>query len=49
MPIFVVGDEAPAWVRQFLQADMATLIAWVCYGLGSKVTLTFDGVPESSG
>jgi len=27
MPIFVVGDEAPAWIRQFLQADMATLIA----------------------
>ena len=27
MPLFVVGDEAPAWTRQFLQADMATLIA----------------------
>lgn len=26
MPIFVVGDEAPPWARQFLQADMATLI-----------------------
>lgn len=26
MPIFVVGDEAPSWARQFLQADMATLI-----------------------
>jgi alkanesulfonate monooxygenase SsuD/methylene tetrahydromethanopterin reductase-like flavin-dependent oxidoreductase (luciferase family) len=27
MPLFVVGDEAPAWTQQFLQADMATLIA----------------------
>lgn len=27
MPLFVVGDEAPAWTRQFLRADMATLIA----------------------
>lgn len=27
MPIFVVGDEAPAWVQQFLQVDVATLIA----------------------
>jgi alkanesulfonate monooxygenase SsuD/methylene tetrahydromethanopterin reductase-like flavin-dependent oxidoreductase (luciferase family) len=27
MPLFVVGDEAPGWIRQFLQADMATLIA----------------------
>jgi alkanesulfonate monooxygenase SsuD/methylene tetrahydromethanopterin reductase-like flavin-dependent oxidoreductase (luciferase family) len=27
MPVFVVGDQAPAWVAQFLQADMATLIA----------------------
>ncbi|HEY3905441.1 MAG TPA: LLM class flavin-dependent oxidoreductase [Streptosporangiaceae bacterium] len=26
-PIFVVGDEAPPWVAQFLRADMATLIA----------------------
>jgi alkanesulfonate monooxygenase SsuD/methylene tetrahydromethanopterin reductase-like flavin-dependent oxidoreductase (luciferase family) len=26
-PIFVVGDEAPAWMERFLQADMATLIA----------------------
>lgn len=25
-PIFVVGDEAPPWVAQFLRADMATLI-----------------------
>ena len=25
-PIFVVGDEAPSWVRRFLQADLATLI-----------------------
>ena len=27
LPIFVVGDEAPPWMQQFLQADMATLIA----------------------
>jgi alkanesulfonate monooxygenase SsuD/methylene tetrahydromethanopterin reductase-like flavin-dependent oxidoreductase (luciferase family) len=27
MPIFVIGDEASAWTQQFLQADMATLIA----------------------
>jgi alkanesulfonate monooxygenase SsuD/methylene tetrahydromethanopterin reductase-like flavin-dependent oxidoreductase (luciferase family) len=27
MPIFVIGDEAPAWTQQFLQVDMATLIA----------------------
>jgi probable F420-dependent oxidoreductase len=27
MPIFVVGDEEPPWMRQFLQTDMATLIA----------------------
>jgi alkanesulfonate monooxygenase SsuD/methylene tetrahydromethanopterin reductase-like flavin-dependent oxidoreductase (luciferase family) len=27
LPIFVVGDEAPAWVQRFLGADMATLIA----------------------
>lgn len=27
MPIFVVGDEASAWVQQFLRTDMATLIA----------------------
>jgi len=26
-PIFVVGDEAPPWVTQFLRADLATLIA----------------------
>jgi probable F420-dependent oxidoreductase len=26
-PIFVVGDEAPPWVAQFLQTDLATLIA----------------------
>ena len=26
-PIFVVGDEAPPWVAQFLRADLATLIA----------------------
>jgi alkanesulfonate monooxygenase SsuD/methylene tetrahydromethanopterin reductase-like flavin-dependent oxidoreductase (luciferase family) len=26
-PVFVVGDEAPPWMAQFLQADMATLIA----------------------
>jgi alkanesulfonate monooxygenase SsuD/methylene tetrahydromethanopterin reductase-like flavin-dependent oxidoreductase (luciferase family) len=26
-PIFVVGDEAPPWVAQFMQTDMATLIA----------------------
>ena len=25
-PIFVVGDEAPPWVRRFLQADLATLV-----------------------
>jgi alkanesulfonate monooxygenase SsuD/methylene tetrahydromethanopterin reductase-like flavin-dependent oxidoreductase (luciferase family) len=25
-PIFVVGDEVPAWIGRFLQADMATLI-----------------------
>ena len=25
-PIFVVGDEAPPWVRRFLQADFATLV-----------------------
>jgi alkanesulfonate monooxygenase SsuD/methylene tetrahydromethanopterin reductase-like flavin-dependent oxidoreductase (luciferase family) len=25
-PIFVVGDEAPAWTQRFLQTDMATLI-----------------------
>jgi alkanesulfonate monooxygenase SsuD/methylene tetrahydromethanopterin reductase-like flavin-dependent oxidoreductase (luciferase family) len=27
LPLFVVGDEAPPWVQQFLQTDMATLIA----------------------
>ncbi len=27
LPIFVVGDEAPAWVLRFLRADMAALIA----------------------
>lgn len=27
MPIFVIGDEAPAWVQRFLGADMASLIA----------------------
>lgn len=27
LPIFVVGDEAPVWIRQFLGADMETLIA----------------------
>lgn len=26
-PLFVVGDEAPAWVQRFLGADMAELIA----------------------
>jgi alkanesulfonate monooxygenase SsuD/methylene tetrahydromethanopterin reductase-like flavin-dependent oxidoreductase (luciferase family) len=26
MPIFVVGDEAPAWITRFMQTDMATLI-----------------------
>ena len=26
LPIFVVGDEAPAWVQRFLQADFATLV-----------------------
>jgi probable F420-dependent oxidoreductase len=26
-PIFVVGDEAPPWVRQFLQTDMETMVA----------------------
>jgi alkanesulfonate monooxygenase SsuD/methylene tetrahydromethanopterin reductase-like flavin-dependent oxidoreductase (luciferase family) len=26
-PVFVVGDEAPAWMEHFLEADMATLIA----------------------
>jgi probable F420-dependent oxidoreductase len=26
-PIFVVGDEAPPWVTQFLRTDLATLIA----------------------
>jgi alkanesulfonate monooxygenase SsuD/methylene tetrahydromethanopterin reductase-like flavin-dependent oxidoreductase (luciferase family) len=26
-PLFVVGDEAPAWVQRFLEADMAELIA----------------------
>jgi alkanesulfonate monooxygenase SsuD/methylene tetrahydromethanopterin reductase-like flavin-dependent oxidoreductase (luciferase family) len=26
-PIFVVGDEAPPWVQQFLGTDMATLVA----------------------
>jgi probable F420-dependent oxidoreductase len=26
-PIFVVGDEAPPWVTQFLRADLATLVA----------------------
>jgi probable F420-dependent oxidoreductase len=26
LPIFVVGDEAPGWIRRFLQTDMATLI-----------------------
>jgi alkanesulfonate monooxygenase SsuD/methylene tetrahydromethanopterin reductase-like flavin-dependent oxidoreductase (luciferase family) len=26
LPLFVIGDEAPPWARQFLQADMATLI-----------------------
>lgn len=25
-PIFVVGDEAPPWVRRFLQLDFATLV-----------------------
>jgi alkanesulfonate monooxygenase SsuD/methylene tetrahydromethanopterin reductase-like flavin-dependent oxidoreductase (luciferase family) len=25
-PIFVVGDEAPAWMLRFLQADLATLV-----------------------
>jgi alkanesulfonate monooxygenase SsuD/methylene tetrahydromethanopterin reductase-like flavin-dependent oxidoreductase (luciferase family) len=27
LPIFVVGDEVPAWIGRFLQADMATLAA----------------------
>jgi alkanesulfonate monooxygenase SsuD/methylene tetrahydromethanopterin reductase-like flavin-dependent oxidoreductase (luciferase family) len=27
LPIFVVGDEVPAWIGRFLQADMATLVA----------------------
>jgi alkanesulfonate monooxygenase SsuD/methylene tetrahydromethanopterin reductase-like flavin-dependent oxidoreductase (luciferase family) len=26
-PIFVVGDEAPAWMRRFLRADFADLVA----------------------
>jgi alkanesulfonate monooxygenase SsuD/methylene tetrahydromethanopterin reductase-like flavin-dependent oxidoreductase (luciferase family) len=26
-PIFVVGDEAPAWMLRFLQADFATMVA----------------------
>jgi len=26
LPIFVVGDEVPAWIRRFLQTDMATLV-----------------------
>jgi probable F420-dependent oxidoreductase len=26
LPVFVIGDEAPPWVRRFLQTDMATLI-----------------------
>jgi alkanesulfonate monooxygenase SsuD/methylene tetrahydromethanopterin reductase-like flavin-dependent oxidoreductase (luciferase family) len=26
-PIFVVGDEAPPWVEQFLRTDMETLVA----------------------
>jgi probable F420-dependent oxidoreductase len=26
-PIFVVGDEAPPWVQQFLRTDMETMIA----------------------
>jgi len=25
-PIFVVGDEAPAWIGRLLQTDMATLV-----------------------
>jgi alkanesulfonate monooxygenase SsuD/methylene tetrahydromethanopterin reductase-like flavin-dependent oxidoreductase (luciferase family) len=25
-PIFVVGDEAPPWVQQFLRTDFATLV-----------------------
>lgn len=25
-PIFVVGDEAPAWVKRFLQVDYATMV-----------------------
>jgi alkanesulfonate monooxygenase SsuD/methylene tetrahydromethanopterin reductase-like flavin-dependent oxidoreductase (luciferase family) len=27
LPIFVVGDEPPPWLRQFLQVDFATLVA----------------------
>lgn len=27
LPIFVIGEEAPAWIQRFLGADMATLIA----------------------
>jgi alkanesulfonate monooxygenase SsuD/methylene tetrahydromethanopterin reductase-like flavin-dependent oxidoreductase (luciferase family) len=27
MPIFIVGDEPPAWITRFLQVDLATLIA----------------------
>jgi alkanesulfonate monooxygenase SsuD/methylene tetrahydromethanopterin reductase-like flavin-dependent oxidoreductase (luciferase family) len=27
MPIFVVGDQVPAWTQRFLEADMATLAA----------------------
>lgn len=26
-PIFVVGDEAPAWMERFLQADFASMVA----------------------
>jgi alkanesulfonate monooxygenase SsuD/methylene tetrahydromethanopterin reductase-like flavin-dependent oxidoreductase (luciferase family) len=27
LPIFVVGDEPPPWLRQFLQVDFGTLVA----------------------
>ena len=26
-PIFVVGDEAPAWMQRFLRADFADMVA----------------------